>query len=142
MSWNSPPDLDEPCLNLCAALNLLPGIETTDSCCGHGDGPFRIWFTIHDLESVGAVTLARCLSGRYYSYAQDESRADPEWRAYIADTVGPVQFVLEGQRMKSPSGEHPPAEKLACNLRCEFDFREAKRFGLVAGFMTKGRHRD
>ena len=39
--WTPPPDLDQECLLLCIAMNKLPGIETTNSCCGHGDQPQR-----------------------------------------------------------------------------------------------------
>lgn len=37
--WIPPSDLDKECLELCVAMNKLPGIRTTNSCCGHGDQP-------------------------------------------------------------------------------------------------------
>jgi hypothetical protein len=36
-AWKPPTDLDPECLALCVAMNKLPGIQTTNSCCGHGD---------------------------------------------------------------------------------------------------------
>jgi len=115
--WVPPSGLDIECLNLCMAMNALPGIETSESCCGHGKSGYFVWFKMHDVKSLGAITLARCLSGRYYNYAPGELRLDPQWRVYLADTEGPVGFVLEGKPMISPNKLHEPAEKLAANLR-------------------------
>ncbi len=33
--------MDKRCVNLCNTLNALPGIETFESCEGHGCSPFR-----------------------------------------------------------------------------------------------------
>ena len=38
------PGIDKECQALVDAINLLPGMHTTESCCGHGEYPFRIWF--------------------------------------------------------------------------------------------------
>ncbi len=50
------PDGHEECydpevVELCNAMNALPGITTLESCCGHGKIPFRIFF--HDLSRGG-----------------------------------------------------------------------------------------
>lgn len=127
-NWEAPQDLDSACYNLCVALNYLPGIKTTDSCCGHGEAEYRIWFKM-DSSSMGAVILSRCLSGRYYNYAPGELRRDPVWRVYLADTEGPVNFLLEGKPMKGDLVEYAAAEKLAQNLQrfVEHDFSEGRR---------------
>lgn len=109
--------IDEACVNLCVSLNALPGVTTVESRCGHGVDPFRIWLKFTEtMQSLGAVTLARCLSGRYYTYAPGELRSDPEWRLCMGDSDGPVIFRLEGKTMCDGIGLHPPAEKLARNL--------------------------
>jgi len=36
--------IDEECLVICEAMNELPGIETYESCCGHDEQPFRVFF--------------------------------------------------------------------------------------------------
>ena len=41
-------DMDIECIALCDALNGLPGIQTNESCCGHGNHPYRIWFHVED----------------------------------------------------------------------------------------------
>lgn len=38
-----PPDMDKECIPLCDAINALPGLQTTESCCGHGKSPFRVF---------------------------------------------------------------------------------------------------
>lgn len=42
--------MDKECERLCNAMNLYPGIETYESCCGHGDRSFCIWFTAESLD--------------------------------------------------------------------------------------------
>jgi hypothetical protein len=62
--------MDEDCLDLCNAMNALPGIETTESCCGHGGlgSPFRIWFKVKKDEQDGLFFLTRCVDRRYWKY--------------------------------------------------------------------------
>jgi len=44
--------LDKEVVPLVAAMNAMEGIVTVESCCGHAEDPFRIWFYA---ESVNAV---------------------------------------------------------------------------------------
>ena len=111
-----PEDLDAACVSLFKAMNQLPGIITTESCCGHGRGPFHIWFTM-DPTQIGADVLARCLSGRYYNYFPGEQRNDPYWRAYISDCETGCRFLLEGKPMDKDGEICEPAEKLAANIQ-------------------------
>ena len=50
--WIPPADLDKECLELCVAMNKLPGIATTNSCCGHGDHAFWIFFAVDEPEQL------------------------------------------------------------------------------------------
>lgn len=43
-----PGDMDPECVALCDAINRIPGLRTTESCCGHGDSPFRVFFAVDD----------------------------------------------------------------------------------------------
>lgn len=46
-------DIDAECIELCTAINLFsPDIYTTESCCGHGEGPYHIWFGVGDHERL------------------------------------------------------------------------------------------
>ena len=37
--------MDPECVDLCDALNGLPGFQTSESCCGHGNRPYVIFFS-------------------------------------------------------------------------------------------------
>ena len=45
-------NIDTECLPLCNVLNKFKGIDTFESCCGHDEHPFRIWFTAANLEAL------------------------------------------------------------------------------------------
>ena len=47
-----PENIDEESILLCNAMNCFPGIQTIESCCGHGKDCFRIWFVIEDLDDL------------------------------------------------------------------------------------------
>lgn len=59
--------IDEECLNLCHALNALPGIKTIESCSGHGRAGFAIYFVADNLDAVVPVAYFAdgCHSGYY-----------------------------------------------------------------------------
>jgi tRNA(Phe) wybutosine-synthesizing methylase Tyw3 len=38
--------MDPEVLDLCNAMNALPGIKTFESCYGHGRTAFHIWFRV------------------------------------------------------------------------------------------------
>jgi len=126
-------NFDSAVINLCLAMNKLPGIETLESCCGHGKSPFHIWFTM-DTTQVGSVVMSRCMSGRYYNYAPGELISDPEWRVYLADTDYKAQFLLKGKPMKEDGILHLPAEKLTNNLQGHID----ENFKLANLLMKEG----
>lgn len=50
--WEAPADLDREVLELCRAMNAFPGITTVESCSGHGNRPFRIWFMAENLDAL------------------------------------------------------------------------------------------
>jgi len=100
--WQVPRGMDKPCLALCAAMNQLPGIQTTESCCGHGTEPFRIWFRVTDFTTRGFLTLARCTCTRYY---------DSPFKILLDHGDTPesqVSFLLEGPvgDLSCPRGPH------------------------------------
>jgi len=74
--------MDRECVALCTALNALPGIATFESCCGHSENPFRVFFfatTVAVLE-----LLLRALDHQWHVRA---SHVDCPYR---------VVFLLEG----------------------------------------------
>jgi len=40
--------LDPECVNLCRVINSIEGLCTIDSCCGHGNTPYHIFFIVRD----------------------------------------------------------------------------------------------
>lgn len=57
------PGIDRECIDICDVLNTLPGLETTESCCGHYKDKFRVWFDCDDFSTLGL--LARVTSRNY-----------------------------------------------------------------------------
>ena len=53
-----PDDMDAECILICDALNALPGIKTSESCCGHGERPHRIFFTSVLIEHLMPILRA------------------------------------------------------------------------------------
>ena len=96
----TPLDIDPECAALCQALDRLPGVRTIESCCGHGEEPFRIFLVVRSLKPLAAIAWAldRCHS------------AEDGWRL-IARTdcaMEPVSFLIEG-----PPGASAAAAKIA-----------------------------
>jgi len=92
--------MDKECISLCKAINSISGLQTTESCCGHGDTPFRVWFTTEDLDALPDLLywLNYCHSGC------------SGWQVTVTtDCVkSPVSFCIEG-----PVGAYKEAEKIA-----------------------------
>ena len=100
--------MDTACIGLCAAVNLFPGIETVESCCGHGERPYRIWFTATSLYVLPALLfwIDGCHSGIY------------GWRTFVRTdcAMSPVTFCLEGP-VDSDGSAYREAAELAKVIR-------------------------
>lgn len=44
--------MDSECVAICDAINRIPGLRTVESCCGHGDLTFSVWFKVDDPENL------------------------------------------------------------------------------------------
>lgn len=105
---NLPLDIDKECVELCQAMNLIPGIRTVESCCGHGERPYHIWFRPRHLSNLPRLLyyFDECHCG-YYG-----------WRArvYTDCAMSPVVFLIEG-----PVGEeaYQQSKEIARLLRQE-----------------------
>ena len=96
--WIPPSDLDKECLELCVAMNKLPGIRTTNSCCGHGDQPERTGFTPHAFWIFFAVDDPECLLPLLYWMQTCHSEVKGKWHVEVyTDCAGDKVFwMLEG----------------------------------------------
>jgi len=59
--------MDTEVIGLCDAMNSLPGIQTFNSCCGHGFSDFQIFFSVQGTNK-GLFFLTRCVNRRYWKY--------------------------------------------------------------------------
>lgn len=55
VAFTPPADMDAECVDLCVALNELPGIRTFESCCGHGVDTLDIYFYARGLRHLQRV---------------------------------------------------------------------------------------
>ena len=78
---------DKECVALCKAINRFPGIRTTQSCCGHGETRYAIWFRVNNLEALPPLLyfFDGCHCGSY------------DWRVivYTDCAMSPVVFEAE-----------------------------------------------
>lgn len=81
--------LDPEVVDICVAMNKLDGVRTTESCCGHGTEPYRIFFQVSKLK---------CLTIVYYFISER-----PDWNIQFTasnmldlDRIEPSSFVLIG----------------------------------------------
>lgn len=91
--------MDIECIKICDALNDLQGIETFESCCGHGKRPFLVAFIAETIEDLRPILIA----------IHDTYGAD-RWdvRAVWASGGGAIYFTLDG-----PVGAFPATNELA-----------------------------
>lgn len=109
MSWVPPDNMDPECVELCKAMNALPGIKTYESCCGHGEYPFWVWFDVTDFEARGLLTLSRLLCRNYFSEFAENWQVVMDHR----DTGPQLCFRLEGRKVVGALVSQIQANRLA-----------------------------
>lgn len=99
-----PNDVDPECEALCAALNQYPGVRTTESCCGHGEDPFGVWFILDHPVVLPAVV-------HWFGH-----RACGVWgwsvEVQAHSVMGPLIF-----RIRGPVGDYAGANMIAQILK-------------------------
>lgn len=102
--------MDPECIEICDALNEIPGITTEASCCGHGKYEFRVWFKAADLSPL--FIIGRITSRNYMSA--------PQWKCLVevidSDSKNPVRFRLGSGKTKGKKAYKQSAE-LAKQIR-------------------------
>ena len=86
--WVPPDDIDAEVVELCTAMNRLPGITTVESCYGHGREPYRIWFAADSLEALPPLLYQ--FDGCHSSFY--------DWHVRVTTDCGmaPAVFIAEG----------------------------------------------
>jgi len=104
--------MDPEVLGLCNALNALPGISTTESCCGHGREKFSIFFqTYGRCHKEGLFFLARCIDRRYWKHGH-------HWEATLV--------VGDTYPQQEPRLGLPVSYILACEVKGEEAYKQAE----------------
>jgi hypothetical protein len=95
--------IDKEVMSLCVALNRIPGVETVESCCGHGSSPYHIFFVVEDQEDLAPVCY----------YADPCHTGHKEWSVIArADcAMRHCAFLLEG-----PVGAYEASEDIAWQI--------------------------
>ena len=86
--WGAPPVwLDKEVVPLVDAMNARKGIVTVESCCGHGEDPFRIWFYAESVDTVRPLfEFVSTRRGWRITFEEHNSEGD---RDYIFCLKGP-----------------------------------------------------
>lgn len=89
--------MDEECISLCDALNSLPGVETTSSCCGHCKNNFMIFFNCNNSYSLAIIARAfnKRYSGTYLEWKIEVETLDNGRYSYFLYSVKPYSTELE-----------------------------------------------
>ena len=117
--WEHEPpyqQFDPECIELCRAINVLPGIRTSESCCGHARKPFRIWLHFDANDLRGLVLLTRAIDHRY--------SGGPCWRLELSisdvslpdNLAYPISICLSSPENVSGPQAYQEAHELADNI--------------------------
>jgi len=86
--WGAAPVwLDKEVVPLVGAMNAMKGIVTVESCCGHGEDPFRIWFYAESVNTVRPL-FEEVSTRRGWRITFEEHNSDGD-RDYIFCLKGP-----------------------------------------------------
>lgn len=80
--------MDKQCIALCDAINHIDGLETSESCCGHGHSEFRIWFAVKKLDHLPVLL-----------YFLDPCHVGFRWHCKVYTDCGmsPARFYIESE---------------------------------------------
>ena len=97
--WGAAPVwLDKEVVPLVGAMNAMKGIVTVESCCGHGEDPFRIWFYAESVNTVRPL-FEEVSTRRGWRITFEEHNSDGD-RDYIFCLKGPKGVVAYPQAVE------------------------------------------
>ena len=111
-AYNKFEGYDPEVFDLCEAMNDLPGVTSFESCCGHGERPFRIWFRVDEGDHDGLFILTRSADRRYFNHGN-------EWTitlgvADFPESPLPLTFLLESTVVGEEA--YNQAQELVANI--------------------------
>ena len=86
-------DIDEPIRDLCRYINRFDGIETVESCCGHGIDKCRIWCHAKDMPS-----FIRFLNTAMNHETKWSVLIDTYWQSEYPDSAW-LMFYIESDKI-------------------------------------------
>jgi hypothetical protein len=95
-------------VDLCKVINALPGVITTESCYGHGETTYKIWFKVDGspLSRLnensclqGLFFLTRCLDKRYFEFGDQWAITLSVGDMYTERGLYPTMFLLESKAL-------------------------------------------
>ena len=99
-----PDDIDFQCVGLCNVLNSLPTVETMESCCGHCNNVFSIWFSC---DSIDVLTrLGRAVERNY---------SDGKWEV-VVDSCDTRPYGLFWLRTKEPFNDYDEMQESVSSM--------------------------
>lgn len=79
--------MDPECIAICDAINLIPGIRTVDSCCGHGKFPFSVYMYADDARYT-AIILFYVMEHRWNMRLRTDCTMYPPYIVLDSEEVG------------------------------------------------------
>ena len=100
--------MDPECIPLCDAINRIPGLSTTSSCCGHGKRTFSVYLCANDMKYLPILL-----------YYIDPCHVGFRWTltAKTDCCMSPVSFRLESLGMGKEAYEQAATITLALTER-------------------------
>ena len=91
--------IDKECRKLCRALNAFPeAVYTVESCCGHGEEPYHIWFKVRNLAILSTIVS---LIDEYDAWKIEVNKDDDDDENPLFLLEGPVgaEAYLESEKI-------------------------------------------
>lgn len=106
--------MDKQCVVLCDAINKIPGVRTTESCCGHGKQPMRIWLRVKTVQNL--FILARSVN-RMYGGPVNNRTEFREWSVIVQDQDSGIGVVFLLESSTKGRQAYRQANRIARNIR-------------------------
>ena len=103
--------MDEECINVCTAMNLIPGVRTRGSCCGHGEDWFSVFFDVSPEHFRWMIILSKTVDRNYggYGFRVELSHSDMDTPEVGFRLVSDIQE----NDLRGPGLKGEPAYKAA-----------------------------
>ena len=85
-------EMDKECIDLCNAINRIPGLRTFESCCGHDKRGYKVFFMVDNMKyfSILLYYIVPCHVGfEWFCEAETDCGMSPvTFRLHSGDEIG------------------------------------------------------